>query len=518
MEKRASKKNRLSGNWDWEADVIVVGYGGAGAVAAITAHDAGAKVLVLEKSPSIASLKLKSDWGRTTQISGGGGNTHIAVGIAASPADAAGAAAYLYAACGGTTPMEVCQAWAEEVCKNEAWFKEMGIKGYMADMPTEYPSLPHAEAMTAFRIMGWGPAFFARLDRHVQDRGIKVLFDTPGVEFIQDGETKEILGVMAENEGKRLAVKARRGVVLCTGGFEFNETMKNRFLKCWPMKFYGWKYNTGDGIRMAQKAGADIWHMDVLAGGNCCWFDDPDYDFGMTVRTRTANFIWVDRFGRRFCNEPAAWHPHGGWVVHLKSGTDSPGFSRVPSYIVFDEAAQRAGPLGADEAVRGGMPMGRRLLPPELGGWEGWSRDNVREIERGWVKRAETIPGLAAAIGGGMDTARLEATIKTYNGYCAAGKDPEFSRAPEKLLPLSTPPYYAVPLYPGLVSTCGGPVRSARGEVLDPDGQPIPRLYTAGSCGSVYGRTYSVTGGNLGELSAFGRISGRNAAALEPWG
>jgi predicted oxidoreductase len=116
-----------------------------------------------------------------------------------------------------------------------------------------------------------------------------------------------------------------------------------------------------------------------------------------------------------------------------------------------------------------------------------------------------------------MDATNLRSTIEIYNRNCALGNDPEFKRAPETLLLLQRAPYYAVPLYPGLVSTCGGPVRSGNAEVLDIDRKPIPRLYSAGSCGSVYGRTYSVTGGNLGELCAFGRIAGRNVAVLPPW-
>jgi succinate dehydrogenase/fumarate reductase flavoprotein subunit len=518
MQKDTKVKTWLPKKWDKETDVVVIGYGGAGAVTAITAFDAGSSVIVLEKSPSLASLGITGGQSPAIQISGGGGNTHIAMGITVSPTNAADAAIYLYSASGGQTPVDVCQAWAEEVCKNKTWFKEMGIKGSMIkDWPTEYPSLPGAAAMTAFRIMGWGPAFFAKLDTHVQARKIEVLFNTPGKELIQDYETKEIVGVIAKHQGKTITIKAKRGVVLCTGGFEFNEEMKNRFLKCWPMKFYGWGYNTGDGIKMAQKVGADLWHMDVLAGGNCAWFDDPQFDFGISVRTKTDNFIWVNKFGRRFCNELKACHPHGGWVVHLERNTGYAGFSRIPSYLIFDETAKLAGPLGMGEAIKGGMPMGRILLPPELGGYEGWSQNNIKELERGWIKKGDTIEALASAIGGEMDAALLKSTIGIYNCYCNTGHDQGFGRDPITLLPIEKPPYYAVPLYPGLVSTCGGPVRNAKAEVMDPDQKPIPRLYSAGTCGSVYGCTYSVTGGNLGELCAFGRIAGRNAAALQSW-
>jgi predicted oxidoreductase len=81
------------------------------------------------------------------------------------------------------------------------------------------------------------------------------------------------------------------------------------------------------------------------------------------------------------------------------------------------------------------------------------------------------------------------------------------------MAPVETPPFYAVPMYPGLVSTTGGPAINEKQQVVDADETPIPRLYAAGTCGSVVTRVYSVTGGNLGGCMISGRISGRHAAA-----
>lgn len=152
-----------------------------------------------------------------------------------------------------------------------------------------------------------------------------------------------------------------------------------------------------------------------------------------------------------------------------------------------------------------------------MGGYPAWSKDNISEIEKGWIKKGDTLETLAAAIGAKMDHALLKGSVETYNSCCAAGNDQEFGRDAKTLQPVATPPYYAVPLYPGLVCTHGGARRNGKAQVLDPDKQPIPRLYSAGSSGSVYGRIYSVFGGNIGELCAFGRIAGRNAAAEKPW-
>jgi len=153
-----STKQGIPDHWDQTADVVVIGYGGAGAIAAITAADAGASVIILEKSPALAGLDVSDIKGPVVEISGGGGDTHISTGSIVAPRNVDDAANYLYTASGGLTPVDVCKAWAEEVCKNEAWFKEMGIKGKVDDRrPTEYPNLPGAGSMTQFHALGGGP-------------------------------------------------------------------------------------------------------------------------------------------------------------------------------------------------------------------------------------------------------------------------------------------------------------------------------------------------------------------------
>ena len=142
-----------------------------------------------------------------------------------------------------------------------------------------------------------------------------------------------------------------------------------------------------------------------------------------------------------------------------------------------------------------------------------WSGDNGAELERGWIKRADTIGGLAAMIG--LDGAALEATVLRWNHVCEAGKDTDFGRR-KMLHRFGTPPYYAIELSPSMLNTQGGPRRNERGQIVRPDGTPIPRLYSAGELGSIYSFLYQGTG-NIGECLAFGRISARNAVAEPPW-
>lgn len=151
-----------------------------------------------------------------------------------------------------------------------------------------------------------------------------------------------------------------------------------------------------------------------------------------------------------------------------------------------------------------------------------WSEDNQKEIDRGWIVKANTIEELAGKIladpdnNGLMSPSVLRETVKKYNEYCRKGEDLEFRKHKEWLQPLENPPYYTVKLWPGGPNTQGGPKRNERAQVLRPDNAPIPRLYAAGELGSVWGMVYQ-GGGNIAECMAFGRIAGTNAASEKRW-
>ena len=115
-----------------------------------------------------------------------------------------------------------------------------------------------------------------------------------------------------------------------------------------------------------------------------------------------------------------------------------------------------------------------------------------------------------------MDAAGLVETVNKYNQYCAAGKDPDFGRRPEILLPVSAPPFYAMEICECQTNTQGGPEHNKYRQTLDADGKPIPRLYSVGELGSIYGFLYN-GGGNIPEAYSSGRVAARHAAALTPW-
>ncbi len=177
----------------------------------------------------------------------------------------------------------------------------------------------------------------------------------------------------------------------------------------------------------------------------------------------------------------------------------------MPCYIIFDENLRPQGPLVRSRSPTTNAPLG--FLP--VYGIYKWSDDNLAEIENGIIKKADTIRIIAASIG--AEPTLLEETIAVYNRYCDTGNDPEFKRPREKLVPIKGPPYYFAELCLAFINTQGGPRHNSKAQVLDWNGDPIPRLYAAGECGSMFGFLYQ-GGSNLAEAIVFGRIAGKNAA------
>ena len=163
--------------WDYETDVLVIGYGGAGLWAGITAFDEGAQVLYLEKSPFR-----------------GGGSSSINMGQWTAPHDADAAAQFAFEAFHGQTPMEVCQAWAEEAVQNPDYADEYGLEYTLGDSPrAEYNIFTGYEEMYVGSGDGYGAGFFEAMDQHRADRGIEVLFECHDEELIQSPVTKGIV-------------------------------------------------------------------------------------------------------------------------------------------------------------------------------------------------------------------------------------------------------------------------------------------------------------------------------------
>lgn len=480
-----------------KTDVVVIGYGGAGATAAIAAHDRGSQVIVLEKMPA------------------GGGNTLASFDSILIP-KGMDAVRYFETLCGGQTDHDVIEQFIKHALTIEDWLHELGTDTEPHNPPPDviFPRLglpswtkaPGGDSIARIFIK-WSEAteripgtaarnprsLFEFLAANVERRGITVMTDTPAKELVtEDGE---IFGVIAEKAGRRLKITARRGVILACGGFEYNEDMKRTFLPGGPYYCFGPPGNTGDGIIMAQKVGAALLHMTSLFGPLA--LKAPEFESGFAIRMPGDRFIYVDRDGKRFTNETAL-KIHDMWRAVSLYDPERSMYPRVPTHCIFDEVTRKRAPLylntGANQKYA-------------------WSRDNSREIAKGWIIREESIRVLARRIS--IDETTLEDNVNKYNEFCRTGVDLEFGRSSEFLGAVETPPFYAVPLWPGLMSTHGGPSRDKEARVLDTEGSPIPRLYAAGELGALSSLQYEA-GTDLCECLVFGRIAGQNAASEKP--
>ena len=486
----------LPQQWDMEADVVVVGFGAAGVAAAVAAHDLGADVLILEKAPAGQE----------------GGNTRVAGQGYLNTSSPDKAAAYLTALCGPyTVPAEMIRTWAEEMCKNNEWLQRLGgdpQEHQHQPVGIEFPDFPGSDSVHKFHD---GPVYgysntWKMFERLVKQRPIRVLYETPGDELIQNGLTREILGIRARQGQASICVKARKAVILTCGGFENNQEMIRNYLPGMPYCYTsGSPYNEGDGIRMGLSVGADLWHMNNFAGPSMA-LKVPEYrtTFSMQAlhysKLIAGGMIVVGPDGRRFTDEKyktchGKVYRHGSWA---------PLTTPCPMFMVFDHTLFSAGPLYDKEPSHGWTQIIERY---------DWSPDNSAELGKGWIKKGDSIAELASIIG--LDAGALADTVKRWNGYCETQEDLAFGRT-LMLAPIDPAPFYAVQLSPSMLNTQGGPRRNKKGQIVQPDGRPIPRLYSAGELGSIYSYLYQGTG-NIGECLAFGRIAARHAVAETPW-
>jgi succinate dehydrogenase/fumarate reductase flavoprotein subunit len=475
-------------------DVIICGFGGAGAAAAIEAHDAGAHVLILEKMDS------------------GGGSTAEAGGTLATVVDPTGAVEHYAALTEGRTPRAVIEAHVAGIAELPRWIARCGgtVGGYEPESPkfpvihdgTAYSNRPRADAIgrrLKVREPGvdhGGTTLWNLLRRNVETRLIEVRYASRGRRLIR--ETDGVTGIEVEaSTGTTTVLHARRGVVLTCGGFAYRRDYLREHLGVELDALGPPGRNTGDGIDMALGVGAALWHLNAVATSFGYRF--PGCDVGWMCAVHGLGFFLVDQRGRRFVNERNA-ETHAAKNILLVRDPLTGAFTRFPSYLILDEATRLAGPLASRK-----------------GGWNRqrpWSDDNSDEIAQGWIKRGDSLVKLGAELGLDPDVVdELESTAERFNHAARHGND-EFGRPRQEMAPLDALPFYGVPIIPVLLNTQGGPRRDAQARVVDTAGQVIPRLYSAGELGSMWAELYPGAG-NVTEALVFGRIAGRNAAQLE---
>ncbi|MFI6966291.1 FAD-dependent oxidoreductase [Streptomyces sp. NPDC050255] len=475
------------GHYDAETDVLVVGFGCAGAAAAYEAAAAGADVLVLERAGGP---------GGSSALSGGelylGGGTPVqqACGFEDSADDMF---AYLDAALGPHADQEKLRLYCEGSAAHFQWFVDRGLTFLptLWDAPTWMPTTkdglmwlgenawpyneiarpaPRGHRCATDAFGGW--LVMERLVAAAEDVGAAVQADTLATALIVD-DGGRVVGVTARRHGRDLAFRARKGVVLTTGGFADNEEM----LADHAPHLIGHDkvsdgLDDGSGIRMAAALGAATRRMGVV-------------ELALTaLPAMVTRGMLVNAHGQRFINEDV--YPG---LFSVAAVLTQP----APYWVIIDE--------------------------------EGY--ESIPEAERwGVVPRfvTETLAELEAELG--MPEGALESTVGTYNTHAAKGLDPYFHKDPRWLRPLKGP-FAAVDPRAGFHRggrpgagagtgaagfTLGGLHTTVDGEVLDVSGDPVPGLYAAGRAASgIHGEGY-VSGTSLGDGTFFGRRAGVAAA------
>lgn len=537
-------------DWDREADVVVLGTGAAGLSAATLAADGGAEVLVLEKAAMV---------GGTTGVSGGMPwvpcNAHLAdVGVTDSREEAlaylrrltmgrepdpellevyvdtaAQAVAHLerhtpvrFAApptfsdyyadqvggkpCGRSLEVEPFDArtelgdWAPRL-RTSPFMPRLtmaeGAKFGTPDAPD--PALMTQRAADDIRVLG--PGLVAALFKGLLDRGVETLLRTPARQLVTDA-AGAVVGVVADHDGTPLRIRARRGVVLACGGFEWNRDMVRAFVGRDVVPLSPPNGNEGDGHRMVMALGArlanmtQVWGQPAVTDPSVTYEGLPLYQYE-TLRN-LAGTLMVNRHGRRFGNEGVTYN------------------DMTKAFAAFDPVAIDYPNSGAAWLV-----FDRRLK----------DRTPILSVMPGqeapeWLPNAPTVRELADRIGVDADT--LEATVARFNDHAAAGADPDFGRgtvwwegfmsggpSPRKsLAPLEKGPFYALRIHDGVLGTNGGPLVDANARVRRWDGGVIEGLYAAGNAtANVFGPMYPGGGATIGPALTFGYLAGRHAAA-----
>ncbi|CAB3824195.1 3-oxosteroid 1-dehydrogenase [Achromobacter aegrifaciens] len=351
-----------------------------------------------------------------------------------------------------------------------------------------------------------GNALAAQLFHGMLARKIEYWLDTPALALHRDAAGR-VLGAAVRRNGKSLNIRARRGVVMATGGFPWDPA---RRAQSYPQPTGLWSMsprdNAGDGIRLSEAAGAALGsgHASPAFWAPVSLLESADgkplhYPHLVWDRAKPG-LIAVNGAGRRFVNESASYHEFVQAMYRSHGTTPS-----IPAFLICDQRFIDTWGLGL--ALPGGRP--RQHL-----------------IDTGYLLQADTLAALAARLGVPADA--LQATVERYNTHAAQGQDPDFGKGsttynrylgdPEHapnpcLAPLAAGPYYAVKVYPGDIGTACGIAANPHAQALDATGAPIAGLYVAGNdMQSVMGGAYPGPGITLGPALTFGWIAGQHLA------
>jgi 3-oxosteroid 1-dehydrogenase len=356
--------------------------------------------------------------------------------------------------------------------------------------------------VTGAHVITSGRSLMARLRQALRDEGVPLWLNSPMESLIAD-KSGAVIGVEATRDGKRMRLRARRGVVIAAGGFEFSETMRRQFQPALGGvgHSHGSPGNTGDGIRAGEAIGAatdlmdDAWWMPAI--------DAPGMARPTVCERQAPGQFIVNTEGKRFVNESGPYTDFGH--AQIEGGY-------MKTYMIMDHHGW------THNMVAGHMPG-----MPVPKAW----------LEYGTLTIADTLEELAGKIG--VPPSNLVATAERFNGFARNGRDLDFHRGESaydnfygdfrfpnpNLAEVKHGPFYAVRMVLGDLGTKGGLLTNENAQVVDRQGKPIPGLFAAGnSSASIMGHSYAGPGATIGPAMTFGWIAahvlaGSNTTALE---
>ena len=458
---RSAEAQARPAKWAAETDVVVLGGGGGGLFAAIEAAAAGAKVILLESMPTV---------GGSSAICGGDivfAGTDLQKGKGIEDSNKLLYGDFMKAGKNRNVP-ELVQTYVDNQLETYERMKKLGVT---------YKAVVQGEGSAA-RSHRTNPAELIAILKKEADRlGVRTRLESPATRLVTNAEGR-VVGVKAMQAGKEVAIGARKGVVVATGGFSNNpellDELKVGFSKVRSMAAPGCR---GDGFIMLAKQGA---HMRDLPSLKASFSQHPKSKPGkrQPVNTYRVGSIIVNKQGRRFVNEGLGHKDLPEFVLKQPDGV---------AYELFDSKI-------APEAAAKSMMI------------------KVEDLEQ-WMIKANTLDEAAAKAGIPADA--LKDSVAKYNQYVDAGKDPDFGRDGlighvGKLIKIDTPPFYIVESICAILGTYCGAQVDGKAQVLDVYGQPIPGLFAAGEViGGLHGDGY-IGGTAFGKALIFGRLAGKN--------
>ncbi|MDG2061359.1 MAG: FAD-dependent oxidoreductase [SAR86 cluster bacterium] len=539
-------------NTNFDFDIIVLGCGASGMLAAISAYENGLKVGIFEKDSVV---------GGTAAVSGGiiwaPMNSHMKdADIKDSREDAIN---YFMSLSQGEMDTELLESFIDN-CSEAISFLEKhtsislsilsGYPDYYLDKPgaisgggraldnslfsylelgewkdkvrNNGPSLPMTlsetplgggsgqleeevlQERTKTDQRGMGQALVGGLLKGCIDRGIIPKTNVDVIKLLT--KDSEVKGVEVKIGGKIQKLHSSRGVIIATGGFEWNKELVSSFLRGPMTHPASPPSNTGDGLMLAQEVGASLgnmtsaWWTPVLSIPDNSWPDGSQRSSPVLMERTLPHSIIVNKRGNRFCNEATNYSALAGAFQSFDPTTYS--YSNLPSWIVFD-ATHRA----------------RYMTGPSIPGSE----------TPEWLVESETITELENKLG--IIPGALSSSIEVFNNFVEQGEDKDFSRGKSEydyfygdrslkgisatLGKIEKGPFYAVELKMGCLGTNGGPRTNKFGQVLSVRGELINGLYAVGNVmsGST-GSVYAGAGGTLGPALTFGYLAGMHCAGV----